>query len=40
LEREYWSSLKTFLVFLNRWPEHLLDDVNVDDDVKEYLSVI
>lgn len=40
LEREYWSSLKTFLVFLNRWPENLLDDVNVDDDIKEHLSVI
>jgi hypothetical protein len=40
LEREYWSCLKTFLLFLNRWPENLLDDVNVDDDVKDQLSLI
>lgn len=40
LECEYWSLLKTFLVFLNRWPNDLLNDVNLDDDVQEHLNII
>jgi len=40
LEREYWSGLKTFLVFLNRWPENFLLDVNIDDDIVENLNII
>lgn len=35
LEPEYWSSLKTFLMFLNRWPNNFLGYIEVD----EYLDI-
>ena len=41
LEREYWSLIKTFLVYLNRYPQvqaGSLDLVNIDNDVKELLE--
>ena len=41
LEREYWSILKTFLIYLNRYDEALmmmLKDVDIDDDVKDILD--
>lgn len=40
LESEYWSCLKTFLVFLNRWPENLLPDILEDAEVLEHLTII
>lgn len=41
LEREYWSLIKTFLVYLNRYPQMpagCFDFVDTDDDVKELLE--
>ncbi|OUV63943.1 MAG: hypothetical protein CBC89_06415 [Euryarchaeota archaeon TMED129] len=41
LEREYWSLIKTFLVYLNRYPQipaGSLDLVDTDYDVKELLE--
>ncbi len=41
LEREYWSLIKTFLVYLNRYPQipaGCLDFVDTDNDVKELLE--
>tara|TARA_Y100001938_G_C8067684_1_gene421218 strand:- start:1044 stop:1415 length:372 start_codon:yes stop_codon:yes gene_type:complete len=41
LEREYWSLIKTFLVYLNRYPQvqaGSLDFVDIDNDVKELLE--
>ena len=41
LEREYWSIIKTFLLYLNRYPqvaEGSLDIVDIDNDVKELLE--
>mgnify|MGYP001286911538 FL=1 len=41
LEREYWSLIKTFLVYLNRYPQvqaGSLDFVEIDNDVKELLE--
>ena len=41
LEREYWSLIKTFLVYLNRYPQipaGCLDLVDIDNDVKELLE--
>lgn len=41
LEREYWSLIKTFLVYLNRYPQipaGCLDLVATDNDVKELLE--
>lgn len=41
LEREYWSIIKTFLIYLNRYPQvsaGSLDIVDIDNDVKELLE--
>lgn len=38
LESEYWSCLKTFLMFLNRWPEELLPDLNLDSGLESQLN--
>jgi hypothetical protein len=41
LEREYWSLIKTFLVYLNRYPQipaGCLDFVDTDNDVEELLE--
>ena len=39
LEREYWSPLKTFCIFLNRYPAGgTLDNIPIDDHVKETLD--
>ena len=41
LEREYWSLIKTFLVYLNRYPQvpaGCLDLVDIDNDVKDLLE--
>ena len=39
LEREYWSLIKTFLIYLNRYPEYhgSLETVDTDDDVADLL---
>ena len=41
LEHEYWSILKTFLIYLNRYPEidsGILSKVPVDPKVKSILA--
>jgi hypothetical protein len=42
LEHEYWSLIKTFLVYLNRYPEipGFLTDVEIDGDVLDLLEDI
>ena len=43
LEREYWSILKTFLIFLDRYPEinaGSFNDVDIDMDVYDTLTSI
>ena len=42
LEKEYWSLIKTFLVYLNRYPEYpgVLSDVDTDEEVASLLEDI
>ena len=43
LEREYWSILKTFLIFLDRYPEFnpgSFNEVDLDMDVYDTLTSI
>jgi hypothetical protein len=43
LERELWSSIKTFLLFLNRIPEYpksMLDEIEIDQKCLEILNSI
>ena len=43
LETEYWSILKTFLVYLNRYPETgdgVLHHVSIDKNVKAILDAL
>lgn len=43
LEREYWSSLKTFLVFIDRYPEYndgSLHNVDIDMDIYNELTSV
>lgn len=49
IEREYWSALKTFLVYLNLMPEKLLfldnyilltTDISLDDNIVKILRAI
>jgi hypothetical protein len=39
-EKQHWSCLKTFLLFLNRWPEGLMDDLQIDISIEEQLKSI
>ena len=43
LEREYWSVLKTFIIYLNRYSDDepgSLQSVDIDDDVKAVLDTL
>lgn len=43
LEKELWSSIKTFLYFLNRIPEYpksFLDEIEIDDNCLKILNSI
>ena len=42
LEREYWSLIKTFLIYLDRYPEidGSLHSVDIDDEVHTLLNEI
>ncbi len=43
IDQEYWSMLKTFLLFLNRIPEYPksgLDDLPIDQEVYDILNTI
>tara|TARA_Y100000356_G_C11156028_1_gene233324 strand:+ start:353 stop:715 length:363 start_codon:yes stop_codon:yes gene_type:complete len=38
LEREYWCLLKTVLIFLNKYPIGMMNDLDVDYDVAKELE--
>ena len=41
LEREYWSAIKTFLLYLNGYPDYLegsLGDVKIDPNIQSVLE--
>ena len=38
MEREYWSILKTVLIYLNKYPIGMMEDLDIDDDVNELLE--
>ena len=40
LEREYWSILKTVLLYLNKYPIGMLPTLEVDDDLTEELEML
>ena len=40
LEREYWCMIKTFLMFLNKYPVGMLPELEVDDDIQDELDKI
>ena len=40
LEREYWSILKTILIYLNKYPVGMLPDLETDPDLEEELRRI
>ena len=40
LEREYWSLLKTILLYLNKYPIGMLPELEEDPDVQEELDKI
>lgn len=43
LEREYWSAIKTFLLYLNRYPDYMegsLGDVEIDQTIQSVLETL
>ena len=40
LEREYWSILKTILLYLNKYPIGMMNSLELDDDIQEELNQI
>ena len=40
LEREYWTLLKTFLLFLNKYPIGFLPDLDIEQEIQEELDKI
>lgn len=40
LEREYWPLLKTFLVFLNKYPVGFLPELDTEEEIQEELDKI
>jgi hypothetical protein len=43
LEREYWSAIKTFLLYLNRYPDYMegsLGDVEIDQTIQSILETL
>jgi hypothetical protein len=38
MEREYWSILKTLLLYLNKYPVGMLPDLEIDPDIEEVLQ--
>ena len=38
MEREYWSLLKTILIYLNKYPIGMLPDLDADEDVNKELD--
>ena len=39
-EREYWSLLKTLLLYLNKYPIGMMPDLDIDADLQEELDKI
>ena len=40
MEREYWSILKTVLIYLNKYPIGMMEDLDTDNDVNELLETL
>jgi len=43
LEREYWSAIKTFLLYLNRYPDYMegsLGSVEIDQTIQSVLETL
>ena len=43
LEREYWSAIKTFLLYLNRYPDYMegsLGGVEIDQTIQSVLETL
>ena len=40
LEREYWSLIKTLLIYLNKYPVGMLPDLETDPDLEEELKQV
>ena len=40
LEREYWCILKTFLIFLNKYPVGMMPDLDTDVDIEHELELL
>ena len=40
LEREFWSILKTILLYLNKYPIGMMNSLELDDDIQEELNHI
>ena len=40
LEREYWSLIKTLLIYLNKYPMGMLPELETDPDLEEELSKV
>ena len=40
IDKEYWSALKTFMVFLNMIPEEELSEIGIDEKVWKTLETI
>ena len=38
LEREYWCILKTFLLFLNKYPVGMMPELGVEEEIQEELA--
>ena len=38
LEREYWSILKTILIYLNKYPLGMLPDLDIDNDIQKEID--
>jgi hypothetical protein len=39
-DKQHWSCLKTFLIFLNRWPEGFLEELKSDQYIEDQLRAI
>ncbi len=40
MEREYWSILKTVLIYLNKYPIGMMEDLDTDNDVNKLLETL
>jgi hypothetical protein len=40
LEREYWCILKTFLLFLNKYPLGMMPELGVEEEIQKELAAL